>query len=88
MEAGHWKGPADGIGAAVKRKADSMVAKGNNLKNGKVIYEDLSKEQSNVKLFYITEQEIEKMDPLLPDRLKTIRGTTENTPGNIYNVKL
>ena len=75
LEAGHGKGPADGIGAAVKRTADSMVAKGKDLPNGKVLYEELSNQQSNVKLLYVTQDEIEKMDVLLPDRLETIRGT-------------
>lgn len=38
-------------------------------------YEELSQEQSNVKLFYVTEQEIEKIDLLLPDRIEMTRGT-------------
>jgi hypothetical protein len=59
----------------VKRKADSIFAKEKDLPNGQVFYEELSNEQSNVKLFYVTEQEIEKMDPLLPDCLERIRGT-------------
>ncbi|XP_041713164.2 uncharacterized protein LOC121546167 [Coregonus clupeaformis] len=77
LEAGHGKGPADGIGAAVKRQADSLVAKGIDLPTGKVLYEQLLNQQSTVKLMYITEGEIEEMDSLLPDDLLTIKGTMQ-----------
>lgn len=77
LEAGHGKGPTDGIGAAVKRQADSLVASGIDLPNGKVVFEQLSKEQSTVKLMYVTDKEIEEMDHLIPDDLQTIRGTMQ-----------
>ncbi|XP_041718718.2 uncharacterized protein LOC121550503 [Coregonus clupeaformis] len=77
LEAGHGKGPADGIGAAVKRQADSLVAKGIDLPTGKVLYEQLLNQPSTVKLMYITEGEIEEMDSLLPDDLLTIKGTMQ-----------
>lgn len=32
LEAGHGKGPADGIGGAVKRSADAVVAHGGSIK--------------------------------------------------------
>lgn len=51
------------------------MVKEKDLPNRQVFYEELSKEQLNVNLFYVTEQEIEKMDPLLPDCLERIRGT-------------
>ncbi len=76
LEAGHGKGPADWIGAAVKRQADSLVANGIDLPNGRVLYEQLSKQPSTVKLMYVTE-EIEEMDSLLPDVLQTIQGTMQ-----------
>ncbi|KAJ3605026.1 hypothetical protein NHX12_027077 [Muraenolepis orangiensis] len=39
LEAGHGKGPADGVGAAVKRTADALVAKGMDIQNGAKLYE-------------------------------------------------
>lgn len=75
LEAGHGKGPADGVGAAIKCRADDIVSKGMDLPNGKVVYETLSKEQSKVKMFYISENEIENNDTLLPEKLETVRGT-------------
>lgn len=41
LEAGHGKGPADGIGAAVKRQAGSLVANGVDLPNGMALYGQL-----------------------------------------------
>ena len=43
LKAGHGKGPADGISAVVKQQADSLVGKGIDLPNGKVLYEQFSK---------------------------------------------
>lgn len=77
LEAGDGKGPADGIGAAVKRQADSLVAKGIDLPTGKVMFEQLLNQPLTVKLMYITEGEIEEMDSLLPDGLLTIKGTMQ-----------
>ncbi|KAM9391550.1 polyunsaturated fatty acid lipoxygenase ALOX15B-like [Pholidichthys leucotaenia] len=77
LEAGHGKGPADGIGAAVKRQPDSVVAKGIDLPNGRVLYEQLSKQPSSVKLMYVTEEEIKVMDSLLPVGVQAIRGTMQ-----------
>lgn len=77
LEARDGKGPADGIGAAVKRQADSLVAKGIDLPTGKVMFEQLLNQPSTVKLMYKTEGEIEEMDSLLPDGLLTIKGTMQ-----------
>ena len=71
LEAGHGKG------AAVKRQADSLVAKGINLPTGKVLFEQLINQPSTVKLMSITDGEIEEMDRLLPDGLLTIKGTMQ-----------
>ncbi len=75
LEAGHRKGPADGIGAAIKRTADEIVAKGTDLPDGEVFYEALSKQQSKIKLFHITEKDISEKDMLLPEHLGTVHGT-------------
>ena len=74
-EAGHGKGPADGIGAAVKRRADAIVAKGKDLPTPKTLYEELKKIQSSINLFFIEKDEIDVVDALLPDQLLTVRGT-------------
>ncbi|KAK6307715.1 hypothetical protein J4Q44_G00209860, partial [Coregonus suidteri] len=89
LETGHGKGPADWVGAAVKRRADGIVAQGEDLPNGKTVFEELSKDQSAIKLLYISEEEIEHMEALPPDHLETIRGTMNihqivtDSPGEI-----
>ncbi|XP_063044641.1 uncharacterized protein LOC134438864 [Engraulis encrasicolus] len=75
LEAGHGKGPADGVGAAVKRQADAIVAKGIDLPNAKMVYEQLMNQPSSIKLMYVSEEEVQEMDGVLPDRLETIKGT-------------
>lgn len=49
-EAGHGKGPADGIGATVKRMADTHVARGRNVDAAKDIVALLS--DSETKILY------------------------------------
>lgn len=53
LEAGHGKGPADGIGAAIKRTADDIVSKGMDLPNGKVVYETLKRAVQNQALLHL-----------------------------------
>lgn len=38
-ESGHGKGPADGVGAAIKRRADETVAKGGSVTNAEDIHQ-------------------------------------------------
>ena len=75
LEAGHGKGPADGVGAAVKRRADALVAQGTDLPCAEVLFQALSAEHKKVNLFYVQEEEIEANDKLIPKQLSTIRGT-------------
>lgn len=58
LEAGHGKGPADGVGAAIKCHADAIVAQGIDIPNGKVLYEKLRDQPSSVQLMYITEEDL------------------------------
>lgn len=41
LEAGHGKGPADGVGATIKRMADSQVARGTDIPTAKALYDTL-----------------------------------------------
>eukprot|EP00064_Thunnus_orientalis_P020520 superscaffoldBa00005679_g20658 len=89
LEAGHGKGPADGVGAAIKRNADAIVARGIDIPSGEILFDVLSKEQSKIKLFHVTEEDISAKDALLPNQLETVHGTMKihqiftNNPGHI-----
>lgn len=82
--ASHGKSAADGIGAAIKRRADNLVANGTDIANAETMYEKLSNgDQSKIKLFFILPSEIEKNDDDIPLRLKPINGTMK-----IHQIKL
>lgn len=55
--------------------------------NGQVFYEELSKEQPNVKLVYVTEREIWENGSPATRLSREDPWNNENTPGNIDNVK-
>jgi len=75
LEAGHGKGPADGVGAAVERTADTLVAKGVDIQNGAKLYEKLSEIKSSVTLFNVEDEEISEVERSLIDDLQTVKGT-------------
>ncbi|KAJ4934677.1 hypothetical protein JOQ06_007462 [Pogonophryne albipinna] len=89
LEAGHGKGPADGVGATMKRTADSQVARGTDIPTAKALYDTLFP-LTKVKLFYMEEDEINRVSTLLPKELTTIKGTLSihqvicTTPGTIH----
>ncbi|CAK6978575.1 uncharacterized protein LOC114571525 [Scomber scombrus] len=65
LEAGHGKGPADVVGAAVKRRADDIIAQGKDITNDRVLFHSKS-------LPYEPE-DIEAMYMHVPSELQTIR---------------
>ena len=89
LEAGHGKGPADGVGATIKRTADSQVARGTDIPTAKALYETLLP-LTKVKLIYVEEEQISRVSALLPKELPTIKGTLSmhqvicSTPGTIH----
>lgn len=60
-EASHGKGAPDGIGGAIKRLSDNLVSRGIDIKNAKVLFEQV-KDKTSVKMYFIQTDEIEKMD--------------------------
>ena len=75
LEAGHGKGAADGVGAALKRKADEIVSQGTYLYDGNILYNALNGAEMNVKLFYVDAEAIDDIDKLIKEDLPTIQGT-------------
>lgn len=61
FEASHGKGAADGVGGALKRNLDSMVAYGNDIPDAKTAFDLLLNEtDTSIKLFYIPNDGIQK----------------------------
>lgn len=76
FEAGHGKGPADGIGGYLKREADKKVATGNDIIDAFGFYTILQ-ESSKIKLFYITKENIDNVQRCIPNDLIPLPGTKD-----------
>nr|XP_053604393.1 uncharacterized protein LOC128671702 [Plodia interpunctella] len=76
FEAGHGKGPADGIGGYLKRAADTKVATGTDITNALEFYTVL-KDSSKIKLFYITKEDIDFIQNSIPKNIVPLKGTKE-----------
>ena len=79
---GHGKGTLDGVGAAVKRPADSLVAHGRDMPNARLVFEEPSQIRSAVKLFFVAEREIARYDALLPKAFPVSRHN-DTAPGEL-----
>ncbi|CAK1602488.1 unnamed protein product [Parnassius mnemosyne] len=62
FEASHGKGAADGVGGAIKRILDSRVSYGEDIVDAKSAFDVLSKADTTIKLFYVTEDSIKKVE--------------------------
>ena len=75
LEAGHGKGAPDGIGGALKRKADRLVAFGKDIIDAQTLFNVLTLDGSTVKLYFVSENDIASLDSAVPDKLQTVPGT-------------
>jgi hypothetical protein len=73
FEAGHGKGAPDGVGAAIKRLADSLVSSGKDILSAKNLYDELSV-KTDMKLFLIDDDSISRIDKLLPHKARPLPG--------------
>ena len=73
-ESGHGKSAADGVGGVLKRTADDIVKYGKDIPNAETLFKTLKKE-TNVKLFYINDEDISHFDRMTPNRLPTVKGS-------------
>jgi hypothetical protein len=74
LEAGHGKGPADGIGGAVKRSADAFVAHGGSITDAKMMMNALENTGS-IKFYLVTEEDVRSIQSTLPTNLDTVPQT-------------
>ncbi|XP_060568684.1 uncharacterized protein LOC132727272 [Ruditapes philippinarum] len=75
LEAAHGKGPADGIGAAVKRAADqAIIVKELDITCAKDFI-NLIQDTTSVKLFLIPQEKICEIDEDVPENLSPLQGT-------------
>jgi len=75
FESGHGKGAPDGIGASVKRQADSWVSSGVDVPSAQKLFDFLECGNSTIQFYLIDPVEITEFDALWPSTLKPINGT-------------
>ena len=61
----HGKGAPDGIGGTVKRTADNMVLRGNDMTDGHTFFEKVSNSLKSVQLYHVAEEDMQRYDTLL-----------------------
>ncbi len=76
-EAGHGKGAADGVGASLKRTGDRLQSQGKDVPNAKALYTALQNSGTSVKLFFISDTDLQEQTAHLnlPGNLIPIPGT-------------
>jgi len=77
-EAGHGKGPSDGLGAGIKKKLERLILGGNVINNAYQAYLAL-RQHKNYKIkqevIYIPKKMVKRSSPKKNHSLKTIKGT-------------
>ncbi|KAI4828768.1 hypothetical protein KUCAC02_022844 [Chaenocephalus aceratus] len=74
-EKAHGKGAPDGVGATVKRLADTAVQRGKYLQTPEDVYDFRIKQKSTVNFSWISEEDIEKFDEKVPEVVPAVKGT-------------
>lgn len=72
-ESGHGKGAVDGLGGCLKRTADDLVAKGNDIFSCSEFYSKVGSAVKGIVLYEIKSEEFDKI--VYPENLKTFAGT-------------
>lgn len=74
-EAGHGKSPADGIGGSLKKMADEKVKYGQDIPDFETLVSILHKSVKSIHIDVVKKKDIETLDAVLPEELKTFKGT-------------
>ncbi|CAK6967191.1 hypothetical protein KUCAC02_022844 [Scomber scombrus] len=74
-EKSHGKGAPDGVCGAVKRTADSAVQRGEDVQTPEDFYNLLTEKKSDVKFFWVTEEDIRRFDEAVPEVVPPVKGT-------------
>lgn len=74
-EASHGKGAPDGIGGAIKRTADKLVANGQDINSATELYNSLVATGSTIKLFLVDCKEVLDVMAHIPKSIPVVVGT-------------
>ncbi|KAG8241924.1 hypothetical protein J6590_108299 [Homalodisca vitripennis] len=76
-ESGHGKGAPDGVGGYIKRTADALVARGEDIPCYETLIQKLKQTCKGVKVLTFNESVIDELDKTIPSDLKPFKGTTK-----------
>ncbi|CAG5032732.1 unnamed protein product [Parnassius apollo] len=76
-EAGHGKGPMDGVGAVIKRTADRIVAQGSDIPDFNTLMRCIRENTTNVIISTVTTKQIEELNKLLQRKINSVPGITK-----------
>ncbi|XP_026051822.1 uncharacterized protein LOC113038532 [Carassius auratus] len=71
----HGKGTPDGIGGTVKRTADNLFLRGNDVTDGHTFFVKVSNSLKSIQLYHIAEEDMQRYDTLLMHPLKQVPST-------------
>ena len=74
-EAGHGKGPSDGLGAVIKKKVERMILGGKVINNAYQAYPALTQNQQNQRILYVRQKKNQREMPLKHPNMKSVKGT-------------
>jgi len=74
-EAGHGKGPMDGVGGTLKRMADEFLARGNDIATVGAFVSHLVVSCPSVDLVEVTPEDVQRSKLLLPKKVSSVPGT-------------
>ncbi|KAI7792928.1 hypothetical protein IRJ41_022844 [Triplophysa rosa] len=75
FEASHGKGAPDGVGGLLKRTADRLVSHGVHIPNAELFFKKLVDAQTSVKLFYVSEDDVDEATKNMPAGLPVVPST-------------
>ena len=74
-EAGHGKDAADGVGGVLKRTADDIISRGQDLPGAATLFHALVNTGTSVKLFPVLDSDVNEFSSKVPDNLLSVPGT-------------
>lgn len=77
FESSHGKGAADGVGGSLKRTLDKQIAFGRDICSARDAFDVLKRRSKKVKLFYVSEEDIQQKLTKIPQNLVPIKGSMQ-----------
>ena len=89
LEAGHGKGPCDGLGGALKGLADRVVKSAGSIQNADEFVEHIAPQTKKISLLRTTRHDVDQCDETVDSwNCRQINGISHQHQATVYNGKL